>query len=44
VDDLHQRIQGADKKKMPTASTAMLPDKVGDFELSLVKPSSLRSD
>jgi hypothetical protein len=37
VDDLHQRIQGADKKKIADSIYRMLPDSVEDFELSLVK-------
>jgi hypothetical protein len=37
VDELHQRIQGADKKKMADSIYRMLPEKVGDFELNLVK-------
>ena len=37
VDELRQRIKGADKKKMADSIYRMLPDKVGDYELSLVK-------
>ena len=37
VDDLHQRIQGADKKKIADSIYRMLPDKVGDYDLTLVK-------
>jgi hypothetical protein len=37
MDELRQRIKGADKKKMADSIYRMLPDKVGDFELSLVK-------
>ena len=37
VDDLHQRIKGADKKNIADSIYRMLPDKVGDYELSLVK-------
>ena len=37
VDDLHQRIQGADKKKIADSIYRMLPDKVGDYDLNLVK-------
>jgi hypothetical protein len=37
VDELHQRIKGADKKQVADSIYAMLPDQVGDFDLSLVK-------
>ncbi len=37
VDAVHQRIKGADKKKIADSIYAMLPDKIGDFELALVK-------
>jgi hypothetical protein len=37
VDELHQRIQGADKKKMADSIYRMLPDKIGDYDLSLIK-------
>lgn len=37
VDELHQRIKGADKKKIADSIYRMLPDKVGDYDLSLVK-------
>ena len=37
MDELRQRIKGADKKKIADSIYRMLPDKVGDFELSLVK-------
>ena len=37
VDDIHQRIKGADKKKIADSIYRMLPDKVGDFDLSMVK-------
>jgi hypothetical protein len=37
VDELHQRIQGADKKKIADSIYRMLPDQVGDYDLSLVK-------
>jgi hypothetical protein len=37
VDELRQRIQGADKKKMADSIYRMLPDKVGDFDLILIK-------
>ncbi len=37
VDDVHQRIQGADKKKIADSIYAMLPEKIGSFDLALVK-------
>jgi hypothetical protein len=37
VDNIHQRIQGADKKKIAVSIYAMLPDKVGPFEVVIVK-------
>lgn len=37
VDDLHQRLKGADKKQIADSIYAMLPEKVGDYDLSLVK-------
>ena len=37
VDDIHRRIQGADKKKIAITIYRMLPEKVGPFELALVK-------
>ena len=37
VDAVHQRIKGADKKKIADSIYAMLPDKIGNFELALVK-------
>jgi hypothetical protein len=37
VDSVHQRIRGADKKKIADSIYAMLPDKVGIFEVVLVK-------
>jgi hypothetical protein len=37
VDELHQRIQGADKKNVADSIYRMLPDSVGDYDLSLVK-------
>jgi hypothetical protein len=37
VDELHQRIQGADKKRIADTICSMLPEKVGDFDLNLVK-------
>ena len=37
VDELHERIRGADKKKMADSIYRMLPDQVGDYDLSLIK-------
>ena len=37
VDNIHQRIKGADKKKIADSIYAMLPDKIGIFEVVLVK-------
>jgi hypothetical protein len=37
VDELRQRIKGSDKKKMADSIYRMLPDQVGDYELSLIK-------
>ena len=37
VDDVHQRIRGVDKKKIADSIYGMLPDKVGMFEVILVK-------
>ena len=37
VDELHQRVQGADKKKIADSIYRMLPDQVGDYDLSLIK-------
>ena len=37
VDDIHTRIQGADKKKIAISIYRMLPEKVGSFELVLIK-------
>jgi hypothetical protein len=37
VDELHQRIKGADKKQIANSIYRMLPDKVGDYDLGLVK-------
>jgi len=37
VDELHQRIQGADKKAIADSIYRMLPDAVGDYDLSLIK-------
>lgn len=37
MDNVRQRIKGADKKKIADSIYAMLPDKVGIFEVILVK-------
>ena len=37
VDEVHQRIQGADKKKIADSIYGLLPEKLGDFDLNLVK-------
>jgi hypothetical protein len=37
VDELQERIRGADKKKIADSIYRMLPDQVGDYDLSLVK-------
>jgi hypothetical protein len=37
MDELRQRIQGADKKKMADSLYRMMPDKVGDFDLMIIK-------
>jgi hypothetical protein len=37
VDELHQRIKGEDKKKVADSIYAMLPEKVGNFDLALIK-------
>ena len=37
VDNIHQRIKGADKKKIADSIYAMLLDKIGVFEVVLVK-------
>ncbi len=37
VDQLHQRIKGADKKQIANSIYRMLPDKVDDYDLGLVK-------
>ncbi len=37
MDELQQRIQGADKKKIADSIYSMLPDTVGTYDLSLVK-------
>jgi hypothetical protein len=37
VDEFRQRIKGADKKKVADSIYRMLPDKIGDYDLGLVK-------
>lgn len=37
VDAIHLRITGVDKKKIADSIYAMLPDRIGVFELTLVK-------
>lgn len=37
VDNVHQRIKGADKKKIADSIYAMLPDKIGVFEVVIIK-------
>ena len=37
VDELHLRIKGMDKKNIALTVYRMLPQKVGEFDLSLVK-------
>jgi hypothetical protein len=37
VDDIHQRIRGADKKPIADSVYRMLPDRVGGYDLALVK-------
>ena len=37
VDEVGDRIRGMDKKKIADSIYRMLPDRVGDFDLSLVK-------
>ena len=37
VDNIHQRIHGADKKKIAGSIYAMLPDNIGIFKVVLVK-------
>ena len=37
VDEVHQRIQGADKKKIADSIYRMLPDQVAGYDLSLIK-------
>ncbi len=37
MDELRERIRGADKKKIADSIYRMLPDRVGDYDISLVK-------
>ena len=37
VDELRQRIKGADKKAIAVSIYRMLPDRVGDYDITLVK-------
>lgn len=37
VDNVHQRIKGADKKKIADSIYSMLPDKIGTYEVVLIK-------
>ncbi len=37
VDEMHQRIKGADKKKIAESIYSMLPEKIGNFDLALIK-------
>ena len=37
VDTIHQRIKGVDKKKIADSIYAMLPDKIGVYEVVLIK-------
>jgi hypothetical protein len=37
VDELQQRIKGADKKKIAESIYSMLPEKIGNFDLALIK-------
>jgi hypothetical protein len=37
VDEFRERIRGADKKKIADSIYHMLPDKVADYDLSLIK-------
>jgi hypothetical protein len=39
VDEVRERIRGADKKEIADSIYALLPDRVGDFDLALVKGS-----
>jgi hypothetical protein len=37
VDELQLRIKGADKKKIAESIYSMLPEKIGNFDLALIK-------
>lgn len=37
VDEGYERLKGVDKKAMAERAYAMLPDKIGDYDLTLVK-------
>jgi hypothetical protein len=37
MDEVHVRMQGADKKKLADSIYAMLPDKIGEYDLAAVK-------
>jgi hypothetical protein len=37
VEEAHQRIKGVDKKMIADSIYGMLPDKIGNFDISLVK-------
>ena len=37
MDDCHQRLKGLDKQKIAKSIYAMLPDKIGNFDIVLVK-------
>ncbi|RLC77255.1 MAG: hypothetical protein DRI61_11865 [Chloroflexi bacterium] len=37
VDEGYERLRGADKKAVADSIYAMLPDKIGDYDLTLVK-------
>jgi hypothetical protein len=37
VDSIHERIRGADKKRIADSIYAMLPDKISTFEIVVVK-------
>jgi hypothetical protein len=37
IDEVHQRIKGTDKKKIAESIYSMLPEKIGNFDLALIK-------
>jgi hypothetical protein len=37
VDEAHERLKGADKKKIADSIYAMLPDRIGGYDVTLVK-------